>query len=136
MRFVENKRQILGATILAAAGLARDTSILSAVTLAPFERPTRRWPCSFVPPQLETKTGEANKKEGQADDGKEELGPALKSEDLRLKFELVQGKDLGGDARALATPRRKRPREGHRRGKLGYVAHAFLDRITSPVSAT
>ena len=48
MRFVENKRQILGATILAAAGLVRDTSILSAVTLAPFERPTRRWYGAFL----------------------------------------------------------------------------------------
>jgi hypothetical protein len=52
---------------------------------------------------VETKTGEAHKEEGQADDGKEELDPALKSEDLGLELELVQGKDLGGDDRALAA---------------------------------
>jgi len=46
---------------------------------------------------------QAHKEQGQADDGKEELDPALKSEDLGLEFELVQGKDLGGDDRALAA---------------------------------
>jgi hypothetical protein len=40
-------------------------------------------------PGVETKTGEAHKEEGQADDGKEEPDPALKSEDLGLEFELV-----------------------------------------------
>jgi hypothetical protein len=53
---------------------------------------------------VETKSGEAHKEKGQADDGKEELDPALKSEDLSLEFELVQGKDLGGDDRSLAAP--------------------------------
>ncbi len=52
---------------------------------------------------VETKTGEANKEEGQADDGKEELDPAPKSENLGLEFELVQGKNRGGDDRALAA---------------------------------
>jgi hypothetical protein len=54
-------------------------------------------------PGVETKTGEAHKEEGQSDDGKEEPDPALKSEDLCLEFELVQGKNLGGDDRALAA---------------------------------
>jgi len=54
-------------------------------------------------PGVETKTGEAHKEESQADDGKEELDPALESEDLGLEFELVHGKELGGDDRSLAA---------------------------------
>jgi hypothetical protein len=53
--------------------------------------------------RVETKTGEAHEEEGQADDGKEKLDPALKGEDLGLEFVLVQGKDLGRDDRALAA---------------------------------
>ena len=52
---------------------------------------------------VETETGEAHEEEGQADDGQEELDPALESEDLDLEFDLVQGKDVGGDNRALAA---------------------------------
>ena len=54
-------------------------------------------------PGVETKTGEAHKEEGQSDDGKEEPDPALKSEDLCLEFELVQGKNLGGDDPAVCA---------------------------------
>jgi hypothetical protein len=53
--------------------------------------------------RVETETGEAHEEEGQADDGQEELDPALESEDLGLELELVQGKDVGGDDRALAA---------------------------------
>jgi hypothetical protein len=52
---------------------------------------------------IETKPGKAHEEEGQANDGQEELDPALESEDLGLEFDLVQGKDLGGDNRALAA---------------------------------
>jgi hypothetical protein len=52
---------------------------------------------------IEAETGKAHEEEGQSDDGQEELDPALKSEDLGLEFELVQGKYLGGDYRALAA---------------------------------
>jgi len=52
---------------------------------------------------IEAETGKAHEEEGQADDGHEELGPPFKSEDLGLEFELVQGKNLGGDDRALAA---------------------------------
>jgi hypothetical protein len=53
--------------------------------------------------RVETETGEADEEEGQADDGQEELDLALESEDLGLEIELVQGKDMGGDDRALAA---------------------------------
>jgi hypothetical protein len=53
--------------------------------------------------RIETETGEAHEEEGQADDSKEELDPALETEDLGLEFELLQGKDMGGDDRALAA---------------------------------
>ncbi len=53
--------------------------------------------------RFETETGEAHEEEGQADDGREEPDPALEREDLGLKFELVQGQDMGRDDRALAA---------------------------------
>ena len=52
---------------------------------------------------IEAETGKAHGEEGQSDDGQEELDPALKSEDLDLELDLVQGKDVGGDNRALAA---------------------------------
>src|SRR5208283_2008680 len=55
------------------------------------------WCCHRAPEASRGATGQADKEEGQADDGKEEPDPALEGEDLGLEFLLVHGKDLGGD---------------------------------------
>ena len=47
--------------------------------------------------EVEVEAGEPHEQEGQPDDGQEEPDPAPESEDLGLKFHMVQAEDLGGN---------------------------------------
>ena len=72
--------------------------------------------------------------EGEPNDGEQKPDPALESEDLGLEFLRVQGKDLGRDDRALATPNPTcsgRARNAEVVEKVGVML--FAHKVTQPV---
>ena len=81
--------------------------------------------------EVEVEAGEPHEQEGQPDDGQEEPDPAPESEDLGLKFHMLQAEDLGGNDGTRSTTN---PTDGSRAWNTEVLEQARVALLTGEVT--